>query len=289
MKITVLLALLIAPAVCFSQNAYEYYGDKVQLEAHYFQSRNIGKLQGDKKQAYQGMDIYNGYVASAQKTGIVTFYDMNNNEFDKEKQLKLSTASKTASAYNISFSNKKWANEDVLPLLYVSGNNGVLNVERVEKKFKSLKPVQSISLYDVKCERTDWAIDRENNYLYAFCSTNGKHQVLRFNIPEVGESSTDVKLSSADAIDNYYIENSFQGKPLTATHGIFIHNGQMFITSGNGTAKDSSRLYVWDLYGKMMRNIIDLSAATRDELEACSVYDGALYVQSQGNFYKLIF
>lgn len=289
MKITVLLALVLVPIVCYGQNAYDYYGDKVQLEAHYFQSRNIGKLQGDKKQSYQGMDICNGYAASAQKTGIVTFYDISDNKFDKEKQLKFSTASKTSNAYNISFSNRKFADEDVLPLIYVSGNNGVLNVERVEKKFKSIKPIQIITLSGIKCEKTDWVIDRDNNYLYAFCTANGKHQVLRFNVPEIGESGSEIKLSSADAIDNYFIENSFQGKPMTSTHGIFIHNGQLFITSGNGTVKDPSRLYVWDLYGKMMRNVIDLSTATRNELAACCVYDGALYVQSQESFYKLIF
>lgn len=47
-KFNLLFALLITPLVCFGQNAYDYYGEKVQLEAHYFQSQNAGKLQGDK-------------------------------------------------------------------------------------------------------------------------------------------------------------------------------------------------------------------------------------------------
>ena len=35
-KYNLLFALLITPLVCFGQNAYDYYGEKVQLEAHYF-------------------------------------------------------------------------------------------------------------------------------------------------------------------------------------------------------------------------------------------------------------
>ena len=128
-KFNLLFALLITPLVCFGQNAYDYYGEKVQLEAHYFQSQNAGKLQGDKKLSYQGMDISNGYAVSAQSTGVITVYDLNGGDMSKEKQLKLSTFSKTANAYNVSFGTKKMTEEDVLPLLYVSGNHGVLNVE----------------------------------------------------------------------------------------------------------------------------------------------------------------
>lgn len=93
-KFNLLFALLITPLVCFGQNAYDYYGEKVQLEAHYFQSQNAGKLQGDKKLSYQGMDISNGYAVSAQSTGVITVYDLNGGDMSKEKQLKLSTFSK---------------------------------------------------------------------------------------------------------------------------------------------------------------------------------------------------
>lgn len=285
------VTMLTMPFMCIGQNAYEYYGDKVQLEAHYFQSRNMGKLQGDKKQAYQGMDIYEGYLVSAQSSGIVTVYDIKGGELNKEKQLKLSTFAKSANAYNVSFGTQKLSDEDVLPPLYVSGNNGALNVERVEKKFKSVKPVQTITIADVKCSRIDWTVDSENQFLYALCTLkNGTHRVLRFRVPEVsGETVAEVKLKSSQAIDQYLVEDYYQGATLSATQGAYIHDGLLYITSGNGTPKSPSRLYVWDLYGKMMRNVIDLSTATRGELSACSVYDGALLVQSTNGLYKLVF
>lgn len=292
MKCYLLVATMLAmPFVCMGQNAYEYYGDKVQLEAHYFQSRNVGKLQGDKKQVYQGMDVCEGCLVSAQSSGIVTVYDIKGGEMSKEKQLKLSTYSKSANAYNVSFGTQKVSDEDVLPLLYVSGNNGVLSVEHIEKKFKAVKLVQTIAIADVKCGRVDWAIDADNQFLYAICTLkNSAHQVLRFNLPKVGgESESEVKLKSSEALDSYLIENYYQGKALTATHGAYIHDGQLFLTSGNGTPKSPSFLYVWDLYGKMMRNVIDLSTATRGELSACSVSDGALLVQSTNGVYKLVF
>ena len=289
-KFNLLFALLITPLVCFGQNAYDYYGEKVQLEAHYFQSQNAGKLKGDKKLSYQGMDISNGYAVSAQSTGVITVYDLNGGDMSKEKQLKLSTFSKTANAYNVSFGTKKMTEEDVLPLLYVSGNHGVLNVEQIEKKFKNVNAVQTITL-DAKFSKIDWAVDADNGFLYAFCTNkNGTHQIMRFNVPEVkeGEVST-VKLKTSDALDNYLVEKYYQGKAMTSTHGVYVHDGQLYITSGNGTPNDASRLYVWDLCGKMLRNVIDLSTATRDELKACSVHNGALYVQTQSSMYKLIF
>lgn len=290
MKYNLLFALLITPLVCFGQNAYDYYGEKVQLEAHYFQSQNVGKLQGDKKLSYQGMDISNGYAVSAQSTGVITVYNLNSGDMSKEKQLKLSTFSKTANAYNVSFGTKKMTEEDVLPLLYVSGNKGVLNVEQIEKKFKNVKAVQTITL-DAKFSKIDWAVDADNGFLYAFCTNkNGTHQIMRFNVPEVKEGEVNtVKLKTTDALDNYLIEKYYQGRAMTSTDGVYVHDGQLYITSGNGTPNDTSRLYVWDLCGKMMRNVIDLSTASRDELKACSVHNGALYVQTQSSMYKLIF
>lgn len=289
-KYNLLFALLIAPLVCFGQNAYDYYGEKVQLEAHYFQSRNVGKLQGDKKLQYQGMDISNGYAVSAQSTGVITVYDLNGGDMSKEKQLKLSTFSKTANAYNVSFGAKKLVEDDVLPLLYVSGNNGVVNVEQIEKKFKNVNAVQTITL-DAKFSKIDWTVDANNGFLYAFCTNkNGTHQIMRFNLPEVKQGEvSNVKLKSSDALDSYLVEKFYQGRAMTSTHGVYVHDGQLYITSGNGTPNDASRLYVWDLYAKTMRNIIDLSTATRDEIKACSVHDGVLFVQTQSSMYKLIF
>lgn len=288
-NIYLILALLACPMAAIGQNAYDYYGDKVQLEAHYFQSKNFGKLQGDKKQAYQGMDIANGYMVSAQATGIVTVYKFGS-ELDKEKQVKLSTFSKTANAYNVSFSNTKMA-DDVLPLLYVSGNDGVASVERFDKKFKNATAVQTIRLSDVKASNVMWTIDKENNFLYALTSSkNGAHQVMRFAIPEVkGETAEEVKLSKADALDVHVIEDYFKSKTIASVNSVYALNGQLFITCGNGTPKDASKLLVWDAYGKMMRNVIDLSTATRGALKGCSVWNGAFYVQTEECLYQLIF
>ena len=166
MKKILLFAFMACSVLAFAQNAYEYYGDKVQLEAHYFQSRSMGKLQGDKKQAYQGMDIAEEYLASAQATGIVTIYKLDS-DISKEKQLKLPNFGKTTNAYNLSFGTQKFNPEDALPLLYVSGNDGELNVVRFDKKFKNAEFVQTIKLADAKAGNSAWVIDKDNQYLYA--------------------------------------------------------------------------------------------------------------------------
>ena len=289
MKKILLFAFMACSVLAFAQNAYEYYGDKVQLEAHYFQSRSMGKLQSDKKQAYQGMDIAEGYLASAQATGIVTIYKLDS-DISKEKQLKLPNFGKTTNAYNLSFGTQKFNPEDALPLLYVSGNDGELNVVRFDKKFKNAEFVQTIKLADAKAGNIAWVIDKDNQYLYAVVTNkSGLHQVMRFAIPNSTESTSVVTLNSSDAFNSYVIEDYYKGKTITSIGGTYVHNGQLFITNGNGTAQSPSTLFVWDLYGKMMRNVIDLSTATRGALKGCSVCDGAFYVQSTEGLYRLVF
>ena len=289
MKIILLLAFMACSVLAFAQNAYEYYGDKVQLEAHYFQSRSMGKLQGDKKQAYQGMDIAEGYLASAQATGMVTIYKLDS-DISKEKQLKLPNFGKTTNAYNLSFGTQKFNSEDALPLLYVSGNDGELNVVRFDKKLKNAEFVQTIKLADAKASNIAWVIDKDNQYLYAVVTNkSGLHQVMRFAIPNSTESTSVVTLNSSDAFNSYVIEDYYKGKTITSIGGTYVHNGQLFITNGNVTAQSPSTLFVWDLYGKMMRNVIDLSTAARGALKGCSVWDGAFYVQSTEGLYRLVF
>src|SRR3712207_6310502 len=94
MKKVTLLATLLLPFLAHAQTAYEYTGDKINLETHYFQSQNLGKLEGDKKLTYQGMDIYGNYMLSCQHTGVATIYLLNQGNFDKEKQFKLASFSK---------------------------------------------------------------------------------------------------------------------------------------------------------------------------------------------------
>ena len=112
---------------------------------------------------------------------------------------------------------------------------------------------------------------------------------MRFAIPNSTESTSVVTLNSSDAFNSYVIEDYYKGKTITSIGGTYVHNGQLFITNGNDTAQNPSTLFVWDLYGKMMRNVIDLSTATRGALKGCSVCDGAFYVQSTEGLYRLVF
>ena len=47
-KFNLLFALLITPLVCFGQNAYDYYGEKLQLEAHYFKVKMQANFKATK-------------------------------------------------------------------------------------------------------------------------------------------------------------------------------------------------------------------------------------------------
>ena len=303
MKISISLVAAMLPLISFAQNAYEYQGEKVALEAHYFQSSNMGKLQGDKKQTYQGMDIYNGYVVSAQNTGIVTVYRIDGSSLNKSKQFKLASYGKENHANTISFGTEKASDDAILPVIYVSqcskdkkdGMSNVAFVEQIEKNLKSSKLVQTIYYDGAEGRPLQWVVDRENRFLYAYTSTakwdaKGKHQIIKFQLPKLSDGENGiVKLSTKDAIETYCIEDTYQAEFNAVVQGVYINDGLLFIPAGDGTVKNPSVLYVWDLASHSMRNVIDMSSATRGELEDCSSYDGNFYIQTQGQFYKIIF
>jgi hypothetical protein len=59
--------------------------------------------------------------------------------------------------------------------------------------------------------------------------------------------------------------------------------------TGVGKPETPSYLYVWDLNGRYMRNVLDLRTATHSEMEDSSMYDGYLIIQSQDGLFKIKF
>lgn len=59
--------------------------------------------------------------------------------------------------------------------------------------------------------------------------------------------------------------------------------------TGFGKEKQPSILYVWNLNTRTMQNVIDLTKATFGELEDCAYYRGDLYIQAQGDLFRLRF
>ena len=71
--------------------------------------------------------------------------------------------------------------------------------------------------------------------------------------------------------------------------GLFIKDEVLYMPTGFGQEKAPSILYVWDLKARRMRNVIDLTKATKGELEDCAAFGSALMIQAQGSMYRLDF
>ena len=55
----------------------------------------------------------------------------------------------------------------------------------------------------------------------------------------------------------------------------FIKDEVLYMPTGFGQEKAPSILYVWDLKARRMRNVIDLTKATKGELEDCAAFGSA--------------
>lgn len=291
-----------------SSSDFVYTGAEVCLAEHTFSCRHLGKLQGVEKQSYQGMDIWKDYIVSCQNTGYVTIYKTDGNAFSKEgKSFKLASFHQNNHCNVVSFSRTFYDKKDVFPLLYVSqcqrgrinGRKDVIYVERIANDLKSSELVQTIYFKDVHQlfgYALQWVVDTDRNYLYGYGNTVdntnplNRHRIVKFRIPALDESTDGlVTLTEDDLLENYLIEDTYAAPFNPIGQGLFIRNGQLFMPTGVGNDEHPSILYVWNLDTRSMQNVIDLRKATFGELEDCACYRGELFIQAQGDLFKLSF
>ena len=294
MKRYILLASLLIPAALMAQpttsGQYTYTGAPVNLTEHTFRCDHLLKFQGADKEAYQGMDIWGDYIFSCQNSGWLTVYKIDGEKITREcKPFKLASYDKVNHANVATFGRTFYDKEDRFPLLYVSqcnrnpinGRKDVLYVERVANDLQSSELVQTIYFKDT-----------DHFFGYTVDNTNSlnRHRIVKFRIPKLNESTDGlVTLTKDDLLENYLIEDTYQTHFNPIGQGLFIKNGQLFMPTGFGKERQPSILYVWNLYTRTMQNVIDLTKATFGELEDCAYYRGDLYIQAQGDLFRLRF
>ena len=74
-----LCACALIPSTLTAQNAAEvkttsYDGPAIVMKPHTLDALCLGKLKGQEKQSYQGMDVWNDYIFSFQNTGYLSVY-----------------------------------------------------------------------------------------------------------------------------------------------------------------------------------------------------------------------
>lgn len=303
-----LLLAVAAITVQAQQMSFPYSGPKIDLGHHYLQSLDLGQLRGVKGQTYQGMDAWGNTVVSLQNTGIATIYSLRDSTLIRRGQFPLASCAPTNHANVASFTCQFAAQGDKLPLLLVSqAYNGVVNgmkdviyVERIANDLKSSQLWATIHFNDVHhlCGyAVQWVADNDNGFLYGFANTVSNldslncHRVLKFKMPKLAQAAPGslITLEEKDMLENYVIEDYYTGYYKQIGQGLMIHNGLLFMPVGSGNQRHPSILYVWDLAARAMRNVLDLSRATRGELEDCAMWRNSLLVQAQGHLFLLDF
>ena len=253
----------------------------------------------------QGMDTWGNYLVSLQNYGTCNVYRINSRtSATKLSTFRLASYNSSQTQYNhanvAAFSNQFYDSSDKLPLLYVTRCNGytdedkmksVCYVERLDIDKGTSTLVQKISYDAMSYPVVLWTIDRQNNYLYAFSNSLGagkegnKHYLRKFAIPEVGPGKpTIVKLTDADALESYYLEDTYSGSFNAVTQGGAIHNGLFYIPCGFDTPDEPNVLYIWDLKNRKMDKELDMTGTFAGEFEDCSVnYDGWVVYQCNSN------
>ena len=261
-----------------------------------FKLKDVGALQSDQKQGYQGMCIYEDWLLSLQNKGYATLYKLPSLE-KKTVTFKLGSFADTNHANVAAFGVEKFDESDPLPLVYVSqaykkvvnGEKDVCYVERISLDGSS-ETVQRIMLDDQKLYgyALQWTIDQQRRHLIGFGNTisntaeGNRYRIMVFSIPHLSDGK-EVHLTAADAIENYFIQDTDSRYPSKVVgQGACVWNDCLLMPTGFGSEEAPSIVYVLDLKTKKLRNIIDLSKTLTNEMEDIDFYKDEAYIQTNG-------
>ena len=297
-----LCACALLPSALTAQEAADvkttsYDGPAIVMKPHTLDAHCLGKLKGQEKQSYQGMDVWNDYIFSFQNTGYLSVYTTDGKTLKQVvKPFRIASHHEKNHCNEVTFGRIRYEKDDPFPLIYVAqcqrgsinGRKDVLYVERIAPDMKSTTLVQTIVFKDrskLFGYALNWAVDAERNYLYGY-----GNRIVKFRIPELSESTDGiVTLTEEDLLENYLIEDTYQAPFNPIGQGLMIRDGLLYMPTGFGNEKYPSELYVWDLDTRTMRNVIDLSQVTKGELEDCSQWRDKMLIQTQGEMYLLDF
>lgn len=262
-----------------------------------FKLKDVGALQSEQKQGYQGMCIYEDWLLSVQNKGYATLYKLPSLE-KKTPTFKLGCFADTNHANVAAFGVEKFDESDSLPLVYVSqayktavnGEKDVCYVERISQDGKA-ETVQRIVFDDPKHlygYALQWTIDRQQRHLIGFGNTiantadGNRFRVMVFSIPHLSDGEV-VRLTANDAIENYLIQDTDSRYPSKVVgQGACVWNDCLLMLTGLGKEEAPSIVYVLDLKTRKLRNILDLSKTLKNEMEDIDFYQGDAYIQTNG-------
>lgn len=292
------------------EGPYYRWNDVKAMLAETYPSRFIGPLQGrryrdkDRKESYQGMDIWNGSILSLQNSGAASVYRIEGDSIRKLSDFLLGSENKRNHCNVASFLPEFYDPSDPFPLVCVSRCHkqkmGEFKdeafIERISPGLQGSSVVATINYDDTGHDfgyALQWVVDREEKMLYGYGNTidnknpENRHRIIKFRLPEIkGNYGKVINLKSEDALENYLVEDYWSDSLQPVGQGLFVRNGKLYIPTGLDTEAEPSRLYVWDLARKTMK-VFDLGAMSFGEPEDCSIYDGKFWLQTQGGIFRM--
>ena len=294
---------------------YVYYGEKVSLNNGYSFVQYATNNQGGQSSACYGDYLF----TVANNMARIVCYNL------KTKTLLYTLTDFTGSGVVVpsdgtwhcnqsSFSTKRYDENDMFPVLYVSQQNDggdgtgrctivglriiptLVNDEISTFTVSLVQEVKLPVMTDVNClGNVNIAFDTELGYMWGYGRNNNsqatnywKAMIVKFAIPELfdgnGDPVTLVELSDADILDSFPEEFSMYN-----AQGGFVKYGKLFILQG------TSQMYlrVIDLYlQKKQVSLVDMtaSAGIDFEMEGCWTYNGKVMMAGTGaNLYEMEF
>lgn len=184
------------------------------------------------------------------------------------------------------FGNIFYDSNDQFPLIYTSGSRTdsynhiqVWRIQYVNDTF-SISKVQEITLpTGVAGNIWFWGqayLDNDEKRLYYVTNIGSRTHFNVFAIPAIfdggGNVISEVTLSESDRIDYFTSEG------LRNQQGGVIHKGILYVFDGVPSWGTLTKLYVFDVWGKGLVNIVDIynTLGIHDEFEGAGIWNGAL-------------
>ena len=250
-KIAIVFALLL-PLFSCSRGQVVSFGDGFEME-RIFDVDELIASSVTVNGASQGFAVCGKYGFFFHDKGQVLIIDL------KRKKL-VSTfvvpGLENAHCNNAAFSDEKWTEDSVFPLLYVTECSGISRCYVVDLNFTTGSIVQEICYDGTDYNSTfDWCVDLERGFIY---TRGGNHEywvdppdhpvyghmmmLKKFTLPrkaDFTEAGT-VRLSESDALDSFALDDVYFGQ------GSVIHKGIMYTGEGS-PRRCHCRIHVIDL------------------------------------------
>ena len=193
---------------------------------------------------------------------------------------------------NACFSTIFYDSNDTFPLIYTSGSQTgtyqhvqVWRIQLIEDVF-SISKIQEITL-PTGTEENVWHwgqayLDNELGYMWYSTNWGGVAHYFKFAIPTIFDNNdeviSEVTLTEEDSLDRFDTYKNFNQQ------GGVVRNGILYLLDGVPASGTYTKLYVIDLWGKRLINVIDIYniLGITSEFEGCGIHNNTLIANTNG-------